>query len=112
MKTIKHLLILASTILILVSCRKQLPESDADFAGTWFGDYTKLTIELNGKGIYEYSDGSVSKSINGKTVIDGNQLKIKSLLVSKKYTIDQRPTPVAGSYTYTMVLSGEIFTRR
>ncbi len=109
MKKIIALSILVLTLMTIHSCKKDIPESDMDFVGIWYGDYTELEIIENGSGNYDYDDGFVTKYIHGKVKIKNNILKFKALVFSKKYTIDQRP--VTDSYGTYMILDDETFTK-
>lgn len=99
----------------IVSCKKtKLTGNLAIYEGTWKSYTTELQLHSNGRGSYNYDDGTVTKSINnGRLTIEGSTLKIK-LMVKKEYHIDTPPHSYSTGYGYdsmVMTLNGEEFIK-
>lgn len=103
-------LLVAVAMVFIYSCRKDIAESDMDFVGTWTGGYTVLEIRENGKGNYDYNDGSTTKQVHGKVKIKGNVMRFSFMGIAKKYTIDKRPETTSNGTI--MVLDGEFFKKQ
>lgn len=106
---------LLTLLVIGVGCKKtKLTGSKADYEGTWESNTTTLDLMANGRGSYNYDDGSVTKSINnGRLIIEGSHMKIK-MIFKKEYHIDTAPTEYYSSYGdhyWYMILDGETFIK-
>jgi hypothetical protein len=107
MKRIKIILLLVLAVLFISSCKKEIIGENASFIGVWYGDYTRLEINQDGSGKYDYSNGFLTKNIYGKVKFKTDIIKFKTSVFSKKYTITQRPITEFND-TY-MILDGEEF---
>ncbi len=90
-----------------------LPKEKLPFAGEWTGDRgTVLRIYPNGRGDYKGSTGpGRTNSLSGGRVrIEGEKLSVGLFGIERTFHIDKPPARENG--TWTMTLSGEVFTRK
>lgn len=90
-----------------------LPKDQLSFAGDWTGDRgTVLRIYTNGRGDYQGSSGSgrTSSLSGGRVRIEGRQLSVGLFGIQRTFLIDKPPARHDG--TWTMTLSGEVFTKK
>jgi hypothetical protein len=82
------------------------------YAGEWVGDRgTFIRIATNGTGDCKYrKDHVTSQQTGGRVRIEGDKLFIGIFGVYSTWRIDKPPTSVNG--TWTMILDGEVFTKK
>lgn len=103
-------IITVALLLVLVSCRKDVPSDKEGFIGTWQctscgeDEIKTIVIKQNGRGSYKSLKPGATLEIAGKVFFDGNDFKIGGAIIRKKFSTDQYPKKGVVSlipYTYT-----------
>lgn len=102
--------ILFVAIVGLNSCKKESLEGDnLDFAGYWYSEYNTLYIGTDGYGSFERLKGSFSSYIDGKVKVNDKFVIFSAGIVTKKLSIDERPSFNLLTGQGEMVLKGETY---
>lgn len=115
MKNIKAILALSFLSLALLSCEKELDESQLVYVGEWedFPDH-RITINQNGRGEYRYMEpfgpGSDISFMTVEGLVRVNNEFI-TIGVNQRFTISQEPTVDSFGNTFMILDDNQVYFR-
>jgi hypothetical protein len=102
--------ILSLALLVLVACAKPLPADKSSYAGEWKGGPISLVITPDGRVMYAFKEGSLSKSLEAPVKeFRGDNFIVGVGFMSTEFVVSAPPHEDAG--VWKMTVDGVELTR-